>query len=81
MKKLLAALVCCGMCVALLVSCDSFKHEHIIGEWRYDENAHWRIVTCTWGKCDFNIKQEPHVNEDENNVCDVCGYVMSETKP
>lgn len=74
MKKFLAILICAIMCVTLLASCDSLKHEHIKGEWEHNETQHWQGVTCTWNKCDFNISSEDHIDEDENDICDVCGY-------
>lgn len=75
MKKLFAILICAIMCVTLLASCDSLKHEHIKGEWEYNEEQHWQNVTCTWNKCDFNIASEDHVDENNDGVCDVCGYL------
>ena len=73
MKKLFAILICAIMCVTLLASCDSLKHEHIKGEWEHNETQHWQGVTCTWNKCDINIVSEDHIDEDENGICDVCG--------
>ncbi len=74
MKKLFAILICAIMCVTLLASCDSLKHEHIKGEWEYNETQHWQDVTCTWNKCDIDITSEDHIDTDENDICDVCGY-------
>ena len=72
MKKLFAILICAIMCVTLLASCDSLKHEHIKGEWEHNEEQHWQNVTCTWNKCDFNIASEDHVDENYDGICDVC---------
>ena len=78
MKKLLAILICAIMFVTLLVSCDSnyLPHKHIKGVWEYNETQHWQDVICTWNKCDINIVSEDHIDEDENDICDVCGYTM-----
>ena len=74
MKKLFAYLICIITCLALLSSCDMLKHEHIMGEWQYDENVHWRVPKCTWNRCDFDIAEEPHTDEDKNDICDTCEY-------
>ena len=74
MKKLLAILICAIMCVTLLSSCDMFKHEHIKGEWGHNETQHWQGVTCTWNKCDFDMDPADHFDENENDICDVCGF-------
>ena len=54
-------------------------HEHILGEWQYDESYHWRSCECTWDMCDVDISGE-HYDDDGNSVCDACGYVMPEHK-
>ena len=77
MKKLLAILICAIMCVTLLASCNSLKHEHIKGEWEHNETQHWQDVTCTWNKCDIYVMSADHIDEDENGICDVCGYEIS----
>lgn len=77
MKKSLTILICAIMCVTLLVSCNSLKHEHINGEWEYNETHHWQGITCTWNKCDFDMQPAEHIDEDENDICDACGYDMS----
>ena len=96
MKKLFAILICAIMCVTLLASCDSLKHEHTQGEWQHDEKVHWRITYCSWNKCDFDIIEEQHIDEDKNGICDVCarkeqyifvlnydktGYILSDIGP
>lgn len=73
MKKLLILCPALILCLCFLASCGfSFKHEHLKGEWEYDEMHHWQKVTCTWNKCDIDITSESHVYE--NSVCKVCGY-------
>ena len=74
MKKLFAILVCAIMCVTLLASCDSLKHEHTPGKWQHNEKVHWRVPICSWDMCDFDIIENQHIDEDENDICDVCGY-------
>ena len=59
--------------VNALVNYGSLKHEHIAGEWQYSGELHWRGVTCTWGKCDIDPSVENHVDDDNNDVCDICG--------
>ena len=52
-------------------------HEHILGEWQYDESYHWRSCECNWDMCDVDISGE-HYDDDGNSVCDACGYEMTE---
>lgn len=59
-------------------ACNFLKHEHITGEWEYDEIYHWRIPTCTWHKCDFDPYIGEHIDEDLDTKCDICGYTLSE---
>ena len=73
MKKVLISCFTAILCIVCLASCDfSLKHEHLKGEWKYDETQHWQTITCTWNKCDFNIVSEAHIYKDA--VCEVCGY-------
>ncbi len=51
-------------------------HEHTYNEnvWRFDEDNHWYAPTCNHdiiGK-DF----APHADEDDDGLCDECGYVV-----
>ena len=81
MKKLLALCMTMGLCLCCLASCNFLKHEHISGPWEYDEAQHWRSITCTWNKCDFNIAPENHYDNDKDDVCDACGYNMLNQAP
>lgn len=50
----------------------SFKpHTHTYGEWECDEFKHWREYTCG---CDLEAELGSHVNDDGDELCDVCGY-------
>lgn len=80
MKKLLAILLLVILCLCFLASCEYFKHEHITGDWRFSDEHHWRITTCTQGWCDIDPMLQNHVDENNDNVCDVCGYTKSVTE-
>ncbi len=51
-------------------------HQHIFGEWEYDENFHWCTWDCTWDMCDIDTTAE-HFDGDEDGICDACGYPMA----
>ena len=50
------------------------EHEHT-GEMRSNEYAHWYVNTCGCPSPDI---AELHSDYDENFICDICGYKMSE---
>ena len=77
MKKVLVYALSVCLAVCGFTSCASLPHDHIVGEWKYTQENHWRPITCEWNVCDFNIAPEAHVDEDENGVCDVCGYTQT----
>lgn len=48
------------------------EHKHTFADtWSHDENTHWHAATCN----DTTERQDeaPHVDEDDNQFCDVCG--------
>ena len=77
MKKTFTFLICIITCLTLLWSCNILEHEHTMSGWKYNENEHWRQPVC--GRNDCIVQAEvhdlgEHVDEDENEICDVCGY-------
>ncbi len=77
MKKLLLSLLTVMFIMTGFASCTNLIHKHITDEeWSYDELQHWKNVTCTWNKCDFNIASYDHVDENGDRICDVCEYQM-----
>lgn len=74
MKKIFEfCLVICFVCI--LSSCYSFKHEHIVDEqWSYNEEFHWKSITCTQDRCMIEFATYEHEDLDDDNICDVCGY-------
>lgn len=77
MKKLLVC-VLAVLCLCCFVSCETTNHEHI-SEWKYDESTHWQVVTCTTNECDFNMPSPTnHIDENNDEKCDICGYNMPE---
>ena len=51
------------------------EHEHT-GEWYMNETIHYYEYTCG---CENQEIAEEHLDGDDNGLCDICGYVMSET--
>lgn len=75
MKKLFAILICAIMCVMLFSSCNTLNHEDIVDEkWSFNEEIHWKNITCTKDMCKFNIVTYPHIDENGDLFCEVCGY-------
>ena len=74
MKKLFAILICAIMCVTLLASCDSLKHEHTYGDWISSEDGHFHPYTCG---CPQEEIYNLHIDGNEDGLCDECGYKMS----
>jgi len=74
MKKLFAILICAIMCVTLLASCVPLKHEHTYGDWISGEDGHFHLYSCDCPQAEI---YELHIDDDKNDICDVCGYEMS----
>ena len=74
MKKLWIAGLAICLSLTSFASCDFLKHEHIALEWQFTESSHWRNSKCTWNKCDIDPMIESHVDDDGDEVCDVCGF-------
>lgn len=85
MKKTLIMLICVlSMISLLLISCDGGKKqndtcEHTFSDkWYSDANNHWHPATCEHAeteKGDFG----PHVDADEDGICDVCELEIGHT--
>ena len=83
MKKTLLMLICVLSLVSLLlISCDGDKNktcEHTFSDkWYTDANNHWHPATCEHAeteKGDFG----PHVDADEDGICDVCVLEIGHT--
>ena len=57
----------------LLSGCTTSNHEHVFGEWQYDEVYHWKPFSeCTCGVYDPEIERESHKDKDGDNLCDTC---------
>ncbi len=83
MTRTLTILICAIMCVTLLASCsllpfkqeDESEHEHTKGNWIGDVHGHWQPEFCSLDGCVFGpSKKEYHIDNDANNVCDICAY-------
>ena len=75
MKKILSLILALMLLLLCLASCDSSKHEHITGDWKYNEYGHWQPITCSLNTC--NLEESPisdHVDDNTDNICDICGY-------
>lgn len=77
MKKILTLILALLLLLLCLASCDSLKHEHITGDWKYNEYGHWQPITCSLNTC--HIEEAPisdHVDNNTDNICDICGYTQ-----
>ena len=87
-RKLLVflSLFICSICLVFcLAACNNDngdntgdtggEHTHTFGGfWLFDgEDGHFRLATC---HSEVKSELEPHVDENEDFKCDVCGYVM-----
>lgn len=79
-KRLLSLVMSLIVVLSCFCGCVLLKHEHLTGEWRCDENAHWRSITCNLERCEIEPSKQPHVDEDANRICDVCGYGYSRSR-
>ena len=79
MKKVFTLLFCLLIVITAFVGCESEEvHTHTFAdEWRYDENNHWHHSTCE--HTDEVSEKGAHVDEDSNDICDVCGYISDHT--
>ncbi len=77
-KKLTLAIVlvlACVLSLAMVVACTDNggqEHEHDYSVWNHDAQSHWRV--CAEDKDIEEGSASKHIDEDENGVCDVCGY-------
>ena len=82
MKKLLCMLLVMVLAVCTFAACDLINpkaHEHeYSAEWASDAENHWHAATCDAEEaCATAIAdQAAHSDEDEDNKCDVCAYVL-----
>ena len=58
----------CDTCNYIILNC-----VHTYGEWQYNETHHWCDWSCSLNMCRIETTGE-HFDEDENGVCDKCGY-------
>ncbi len=74
MKKIVCLLFCVVMALSVLAACQP-EHEHTFNTtWQYDSAEHWKQATCE--HTDVVSERAPHVDDDENDLCDVCGCAM-----
>ncbi len=80
MKKVFTLLVCLLLLVTVFAGCDSKEppHEHTYDStWLYDETRHWHAATCEHAELESDSGE--HVDNDGNDICDVCGYIADHT--
>lgn len=69
MKKIKLVATSLVASAMLLAGCG---HEHTFADkWSYDDENHWHAATCE--HTDQKSAVGPHVDEDGNHKCDVCG--------
>lgn len=80
MKKVFALLLSLCALALVLSACTEEEppHEHTYDStWLYDETQHWHASTCE--HTDLESERGDHVDEDNNDICDVCGYIKDHT--
>ncbi len=53
---------------------DEHKHTYDTSKWMTDEAEHWHAASCE--HADERIDVGEHIDDDENEICDVCEYVL-----
>ena len=82
MKKVYSIIELILTLIVLLTSCSipqwfdpqpsqTTKHEHVFGEYQYNEHVHWREYTCG---CPSPEIVEEHIDSNEDGVCEICDY-------
>lgn len=56
---------------------EMIPHEHDFGaDWEIDETNHWKECSC-----EEKSEMAAHVDDNDDNKCDVCAYAMSAPEP
>lgn len=72
-NKIFVLILALTLAVGMLASCQP-ECEHPLSEnWSSDENGHWHPFTCEHGE-KAKDASVPHVDPDEDGVCNVCEY-------
>ncbi len=75
MKKIVCLLFCLLLALTVLSACQPEEHKHTFDtKWQSDENDHWHQATCE--HTEEVSEKGAHIDEDENDLCDICGYSM-----
>ena len=81
MKKVFTLLLASLALMAAMTGCDNDQeppHEHSFSStWIYDENQHWHAAECE--HTDLESDRGDHVDSDNNDLCDICGYIADHT--
>ncbi len=76
MKKIVCLVLSLVMLLAVMSACKPEEHVHTFDTmWDMDETDHWHPATCE--HTDEVSDKEAHMDEDGNDLCDVCGYAMN----
>ncbi len=76
MKKIVCLVLSLVMLLAVMSACKPEEHVHTFDTmWDMDETDHWHPATCE--HTEEVSDKEAHMDEDGNDLCDVCGYAMN----
>lgn len=78
-RKLIVALCLAILMVGCLASCRTDDCQHTFSDkWYSDAENHWHPATCDHAETERS-ELAPHVDEEQDGVCDVCEYVIGHT--
>ncbi len=67
----------CDVCDYTMQTGEAHTHTFDRSHWEHDANTHWHAATCS----DTTERQDeaPHIDEDDNQACDVCEEYVPHT--
>ncbi|MBE7088386.1 MAG: hypothetical protein E7370_02525 [Clostridiales bacterium] len=77
MKKGLTLVLCATLAAFSCLAACKQPHEHEYDQsWSHDANNHWHANICDPEDCveELKIDEAAHVDADQDEACDVCGY-------
>ena len=84
MKRVIGFILITVSLLLCATSCDLNlnAHTHTMSDWKFNGATHWRVQECNVTNCTtaqgvYDV--EPHVNGNDDDFCDVCGYKVKKS--